>query len=199
MSDKYIQKKSDKTGCQHPFLKNNKKVVYLISLLILGLIFNFTLAIFGCGVIEEHEKENQYLSEVVYIMGALAEDSNFYKEVCSDVASGDMSLSEHKEITSKLIEEINSFYDQYLKLDTPKKLEVSNDLLGKSLEHYSNSCEYLQKYVDTDDNTDMAKYFKEATLEWDQGDRYWLKTKDELQRFLKSEGEKYQKFLEFLK
>jgi len=180
-------------------MKINKKIKYLILFLILGLIFNFALALSGCDVIKEQEKENKYLSDIVYIMGALADDSNFYKEVCSDLTSGDISLSEHKETTKKLIEEINSFYDQYLKLDPPKKLQAAHDLLGKSMEHYLNSCEHLKKYVDTDDNDDMAKYFKEATLEWNQGDIYWLETKDELQGFLKSEGEKYQKFLEFLK
>lgn len=175
------------------------KLKYIIFLLILGLIFNFFLVLNGCGIIKEQEKENEYLSEVVYIMGALADDSNFYKEVCSDVVSGDISLSGHKETTKKLIEEINSFYDQYLELDPTKKLEVAHDLLGKSMEHYLNSCEYLQKYVDTDDNADMAKYFKEATSEWDQGDIYLLKSSKELQSFLKSEGEKYQKFLDILK
>jgi len=179
-------------------MKIDKKIKYLILFLILGLIFNFALALSGCGVIKEQEKENEYLSEMTYIMCALADDSNFYKEVCSDLTSGDISLSGHKETTKKLIEEINSFYDQYLELDPPKKLEVAHDLLGKSMEHYLNSCEYLQKYVDTDDNADMAKYFKEATLEWNQGDIYLLKSSNELQGFLKSEGEKYQKFLEFL-
>ena len=175
------------------------KLKYIIFLLILGLIFNSFLVLNGCGIIKEQEKENEYLSEIVYIMGALADDSNFYKEVCSDVVSGDISLSGHKETTKKLIKEINSFYDQYLELDPPKKLQVAHDLLGKSMEHYLNSCEYLQKYVDTDDNANMAKYFKEATLEWDQGDIYWLETRDELQEFLKSEGKKYQEFLDFLK
>ena len=175
------------------------KLKYIIFLLILGLIFNFFLVLNGCGIIKEQEKENEYLSEVVYIMGALADDSNFYKEVCSDVVSGDISLSGHKETTKKLIEEINSFYDQYLELDSPKKLQTVHDLLGKSMEHYLNSCEYLQKYVDTDDKADMAKYFKEATLEWDQGDIYLLKSSKESQSFLKSEGEKYQKFLDILK
>jgi len=136
---------------------------------------------------------------MTYIMCALADDSNFYKEVCDDVVSGDISLSGHKETTKKLIEEINSFYDQYLGLDPTKKLEVAHDLLGKSMEHYLNSCEYLQKYVDTDDSADMAKYFKEATLEWNQGDLYLLRSSKELQSFLKSEGEKYQKFLDILK
>ncbi len=180
-------------------MKINKKIKYLILFLILGLIFNFALALSGCAVIKEQEKENEYLSEMVYIMGALVDDSNFYKEVCSDVVSGDIGLPGHKETTKKLIEEINSFYDQYLELDPPKKLEVAHDLLGKSMEHYLNSCVYLQKYVDTDDNADMAKYFKEATLEWDQGDIYLIKSNNELQSFLKSEGEKYQKFLDILK
>jgi len=175
------------------------KLKYIIFLLILGLIFNFFLVLNGCGVIKEQEKENEYLSEVVYIMGALADDSNFYSEINSDLSAGKISLSAHKETTKKLIGEINDFYNQYLELTPTNRLKTSHDLLGKSIGYYINGCEYLQKYIDAEDETKMEEYFYQATLEWNQGNAYWLETRDELQEFLKSEGEKYQEFMDFLK
>jgi len=180
-------------------IKMAGKQKYLIFLLVLGLIFNFSIVLNGCGIIQEQEKENEYLSEVAYIIRALADDSNFYIEISSDLSAGRISLSSHKQTTEKLIGEIKDFYGQYLELTPPDRLKTTHQLLGESLEHYNDSCGYLQKYVDSDSETEMEDYFNQATLEWNQGSEYWLEARDELQNFLETEGEKYQEFIDFLK
>ncbi|MBN1383282.1 MAG: hypothetical protein JW983_00175 [Elusimicrobia bacterium] len=176
-----------------------KKTKYLFFLLLLVLIFNLSLVLNGCGIIREQEKENEYLSEVAYIMRALADDSNFYSEESSDLSAGRISLSSHKETTKKLIEEIKDFYSQYMELTPPERLKTTHKLLGESFEHYNNSCYYLQEYVDANSEIQMEESFNQATLEWNEGSRYWLEARDELQSFLESEGDKYQEFKNFLK
>ena len=197
MGREYIQKKPDRTYNPSTFLISSKKIGYLIPFLILGLIFCFSFVTNGCGLIEEQEKEDEYLSKVVYIMRALADDSNFYSELSSDLSSGNISLAEHKEVTKKLIGEINDFYSQYLELTPPSRLKTSHDLLGKSMEHYLSGCNYLQKYIDSEGVVEMEEYFGKATLEWNKGSSHWLEARDELQKFLEAEGQRYQKFIDF--
>jgi len=171
-----------------------KKILNYITLFVAFiLIFGFVLA---CGEVStkpekveelteedtEADIEKTYISEITIISLALGYSSEKYSRANSDWVEGKISISEHKAITKKYIEEIKYFYDMYLELKPSKRFEKSYDLFGKAMDHNLKSTTFLQSYVDTDDIEKMARYLDQSINEIDLANEYYLKATEQVKK-----------------
>jgi len=126
--------------------------------------------------------EKEYISAIVVISLALSDSLEKYGQSTLDFAEGKISISEHKVITKKHIEEIKTLYDMHLELKPSKRLEKSNDLYCKAMDHIFKSTIYLQSYIDTNDDKKMAGYLGQTTNELNLYKEYILKATEQMKK-----------------
>jgi len=118
------------------------------------------------------DETKEYWSQIVVIGLKISDLLEVFGQSSTDVGNGAISVSEYKEDTGIFIKEINNCYDIYLSLDVPEKFEKPHALMGTAMDHYTNMTDYLQQFIDTDNNSDMTDYLEKASSEMDMATEY---------------------------
>lgn len=73
-----------------------------------------------------------------------------------------------------------SYYLEYLELEPPIGYEDYYEYLGRAMEHIGRSSEYLQGFIDTNDEDEMLDNLDKALLELEQGSEWIEKATKEI-------------------
>lgn len=130
----------------------------------------------------EADIEKKYISAVVIITLASRSSLKKCNQAASDLVEDKISISEQKAITKKYIEKVKALYDMYLELKPSKRLEKSNDLYGKAMDHLLKSAIFLQSYIDTDDIEEMKGYLEQSINELNLYNEYILKAAEQVKK-----------------
>lgn len=132
-------------------------------------------------IIEElsEEEVKDYMATIVVIGLKVSESLGTFGQSCLDVGDGKISTSKNKEDTSNFIKDINDCYDIYLSLEVPENFNVPHELMGTAMDHFINATIYLQRYIDTEDISDMIGYLDQATSEIKMGSEYFTKATEQ--------------------
>jgi len=188
-------------------MKKQKHQIYIILFVAFTLIFGFVLA---CGevstkpekveelteeemIIEEdieadieedieEDIEKKYMSRIMMITLLSASSLEKIGQASSDVAEHKISMSEHKAISKKYIKEINDIYNIHLELKPSKRLEISNDLFDKAMDHLLKSAIFLQSYIDTEDIEEMTEYLGLSINELNLYNEYLSKATEQINK-----------------
>jgi len=158
------------------------KYLIIISLLFFAILLTI---IGGCrGLTLPQQEEAAYILKMTPITESLTGTLNNFTKAYNDYTRRDIRTSEYKEETRKLIEGINSCYDKFKEIKTPRRLEAYHAAFSEAMERYHNTAVHFQDFVDTDDKIEMSEHQIYAFFEMANADNDLEKANEEHQKYL---------------